>query len=112
MNEKLAEILKDEAVVKELLQQETAEDAQKFLASKGVEISIEDLENLQKAVAAQSGENEEMDDSQLEQVAGGAGLTLSPAAIKRLEEYFRNNPPRTGIDINQLRNPLKSRSRW
>ncbi|MBQ7704553.1 MAG: hypothetical protein IJT73_03870 [Selenomonadaceae bacterium] len=75
MNEKLNELLKDEAVVKELLQQETAEDAQKFLASKGVEISIEDLEKIQKALAAQD-EGEEMDDSQLENVAGGASLNV------------------------------------
>ncbi|MBQ7704556.1 MAG: hypothetical protein IJT73_03885 [Selenomonadaceae bacterium] len=97
MNEKLAEILKDEAVVKELLQQETAEDAQKFLASKGVEISIEDLENLQKAVAAQSGENEEMDDSQLEQVAGGVGLSTVLELLRRQNIDTHQEPvPRPG----------------
>ncbi len=74
MNEKLNELLKDEAVVKELLEQETAEDAQKFLAGKGVEISIEDLEKIQQALAAQS--EGEMDDSQLENVAGGASLNV------------------------------------
>ena len=74
MNEKLNELLKDESVVKELLQQETAEDAQKFLASKGIEISIEDLEKIQKILAAQS--DDEMDDSQLENVAGGASLNV------------------------------------
>lgn len=35
MQEKLNELLKDESVVKELFEKETAEDAQKFLASKG-----------------------------------------------------------------------------
>ncbi len=82
MNEKLNELLKDESVVKELLEQETAEDAQKFLASKGVEISIEDLEEIQKILAAQS--DEEMDDGELENVAGGVSLETVDNKLRNL----------------------------
>ena len=41
--EKLTEPLKDKAFVEEFFKQETAEDAQKFLASKGVDVPIDEL---------------------------------------------------------------------
>jgi hypothetical protein len=72
MEEKLVELLKDEAFVKEFVAQATAEDAQKLLASKGVEISLEEVEKIGKIMASASETSEEMDDSALEQVAGGA----------------------------------------
>ena len=102
MNEKLNELLKDESVVKELLQQETAEDAQKFLASKGVEISIEELEEIQKALAAQSGEDDEVNDNELENVAGGASLNVQvynpilPGGIVNLPNLRPINPNNSG----------------
>ena len=88
MQEKLAELLKDEAVVKELVAKETAEDAQKFLASKGVEISIEQLEEIQKAIAAKSN-SEEMNDDDLEKVAGGAS---GGSFVIRIEDIIKNQP--------------------
>ena len=72
MQEKLNELLKDEAFVKELLEKETAEEAQKLLASKGIELTIEQLEAIQKVSKAQN--NEELGDEQLEQVAGGFSI--------------------------------------
>lgn len=70
-NEKLKELLKDEAFVKELVEQETVEDAQKLLASKGVDISVDQLNEIRKGVAARVEEGEELSDEQLENVAGG-----------------------------------------
>lgn len=70
-NEKLKELLKDEAFVKELVEQETVEDAQKLLASKGVDISVDQLNEIHKGVAARLEEGEELSDEQLENVAGG-----------------------------------------
>lgn len=70
-NEKLKELLKDEAFVKELVEQETVEDAQKLLASKGVDISVDQLNEIRKGVAARLEEGEELSDEQLENVAGG-----------------------------------------
>ena len=92
MNEKLNEILKDEAVVKELFAQETAEDAQKFLASKGVEISTKELEELRAAISTQA--EGEMDDEQLDKVAGGAtvnnlGYNVTDYARKQVIENLR-----------------------
>lgn len=48
--------------------------------AKGVEISIEQLEEIQKAIAQNN--NEEMDDDDLEKVAGGAALELKSLVIK------------------------------
>ena len=75
MNEKLAELMKDENFTKELLSQETAEDTQKFLASKGVEFTIEEIESIRAGVIERINNNsEELNESQLEQVAGGSGV--------------------------------------
>lgn len=92
MDEKFAALLKDKAVVEELLQQETAEDAQKFLASKGVELSIEEINNLKNFIAQ---DGDEMDDSQLENVSGGSwiGDTLKDVIVwvKNSVENNRRN---------------------
>jgi hypothetical protein len=86
MNEKLNELLKDEAVAKELVEQESIEDAQKFLAGKGVEVSVEEIEDLRKAVAVRAEGGEELDDEQLEQVAGGANI--NKAQFSLLQDFI------------------------
>ncbi|MBQ9480082.1 MAG: hypothetical protein IJU71_11090 [Selenomonadaceae bacterium] len=73
MNEKLEALMNDEAFVKDLLAQETAEDAQQFLAAHDIDMTIEELNKLQKKFAAQSADGE-MDDDQLEMVAGGRNI--------------------------------------
>jgi ATP-dependent RNA circularization protein (DNA/RNA ligase family) len=73
MNEKLNELLQDESIVRELVAKENAEDVQKFLADKGVEVSIEDINAIRDGVLARVENNDEMSDDQLEQVAGGGG---------------------------------------
>jgi hypothetical protein len=92
MNEKLTELLKDEAVVEEFLKQETTEAAQKFLASKGVEISDEEIEQLGKAIAAAANKSEEMNDDELEKVAGGFSVSsiIKPSIIKpKLPDWIK-----------------------
>ena len=69
MNEKLNALMQDEA----LLDQETAEDAQQFLAAHDIDMTIEELNALQQKFSAQS-EDGEMDDDQLEMVAGGRNI--------------------------------------
>lgn len=68
--EKLAELLKDEAVAKEFFSQPTAEDAQKFLASKGVEVTLDELNELRQAMVSEV-DSDELSDDQLDNVAGG-----------------------------------------
>lgn len=71
MEEKLKELLKDESFVKELVDKETAEEAQALLASKGVNLTAEQLNEIRKGIAARIEGGEELSDEQLENVAGG-----------------------------------------
>ena len=73
--EKLAELLKDKAFAAELMKQATAEDAQKFIAAKGVEVSLEDLQSIRAEILKQEQTGEELSDDQLENVAGGFNFT-------------------------------------
>ena len=73
--EKLAELLKDKAVAEELMRQETIEDAQKFLASKGVDVTDEDLQAIRAEIQKQTSESDELNDDQLENVAGGVAVS-------------------------------------
>ena len=73
MNEKLNALMQDEAFVKDLLDQETAEDAQQFLAAHDIDMTLEELNALQQKFSAQSADDE-MDDDQLEMVAGGRNI--------------------------------------
>ena len=69
--EKFSALLKDEAFVKELVEKETVEEAQALLASKGVELSADQLNEIRKGIAARIEGGEELSDEQLENVAGG-----------------------------------------
>ena len=70
--EKFTALLRDEAFVKELIEQETVEDAQKLFASKGVDITVEQINEIRNGVIARVGDDsEELSDDQLENVAGG-----------------------------------------
>ena len=84
MNEKLNALMQDEAFVKDLLDQETAEDAQQFLAAHGINMTIEELNALQQKFSAQS-EDGEMNDDQLEMVAGGRNI------FQRINDFL-NDP--------------------
>lgn len=71
MQEKLTELMKDKEFVKKILEMETPEEVQKALAEKGVDLSIEQIEDIRKGIIARVSSEEEMSDEQLEQVAGG-----------------------------------------
>ena len=60
------ELLKDAAFVKEVAQLKDIEDVQRAFAAKGVDISIDELRDIQQKAA--SGR---LSDDDLEQVAGG-----------------------------------------
>ncbi|MBR1729832.1 MAG: hypothetical protein IJ728_09950 [Selenomonadaceae bacterium] len=75
MNEKFAELLDDEKFIEEFLSKESVEDAQKYLTTQGVEMSIEELNNFRNAIIARIEGGEELSDEQLENVAGGSKFT-------------------------------------
>lgn len=68
--EKLAQLMADETIAREVLDIDKPEDVQKYLADKGVELSIEEIQEwakeINKALA-----NEELDADDLDSVAGG-----------------------------------------
>lgn len=85
MNERLNEIFKDEKLVKELLDNRSPEDAQKWLSDHDVELSIEDIRKLGDRIKKiASGEitreqiektaNGELSEAELEEVAGGLAV--------------------------------------
>ena len=81
--EKLTELLKDKAFAEEFFKQETAEDAQKFLASKGVDVTIDELNQLRDAIVARLDDSngDELSDDQLDNVAGGFAIAAAAAVI-------------------------------
>lgn len=93
--EKLQECMKDKDFVKELLAQDGKDAAQKFLENKGIELSMTELDEMEKIFAKiASGElsgetlekasNGELSEKELEAAAGGIGpltIALVSAAV-------------------------------
>ena len=69
--EKLKEIFSDADFTAKVLELETPEEVQAAVKEKGVEISLEEINSIKDYIIQNSG-NEELDDEQLEQVAGGS----------------------------------------
>ncbi len=83
--EQLKELFSDEAFVASILEMENAEDVQKALADKGLELSLEEIATIKSTL---SNEEAELSEDELENVAGGAiitsiicGLIIGGAAI-------------------------------
>jgi hypothetical protein len=85
--EKLKEVLSDEAFVKKLLAMEKPEDVQDALEDKGVEMSLDDIKQIGEIIRkVQSGEisqeqleraaDGELSEDELEGVSGGLVLTI------------------------------------
>ena len=74
MNEqRIKEVFSDEAFVKELFSLETAEEAQKALKSKNVDMSIEELNKIRDTLLAKVSESGELSLDALDEAAGGLG---------------------------------------
>ena len=81
MNEdRVKEVFSDEEFVKELFSKETPEEAQAMLAEKDIEVSVEELVKLRDLLikkAQQAEGSEELNDDELEDVAGGMGPVVA-----------------------------------
>ena len=78
--ERIKEIFADEEFVKEFFSKETPKEAQAMLAEKDIDVSIEELVAIKNIIdkklqAAADGEDGEICDDDLENVAGGVLLT-------------------------------------
>ncbi len=74
MEEKLNQILEEEGFVEKLTECESAADVQKLFASKGVDITLDEVKAIGSALAAEFSDSDEMDEDALDSVAGGAAL--------------------------------------
>lgn len=74
--DKFSEIANNEAYNDEAKGIKTPEEMQKFLASKGLEMSIDDIKTIANAYVEQYGckQEEELSEEQLETVAGGGRI--------------------------------------
>lgn len=84
MNEqKIKEVFSDQAFVDSMLGMETAEDVQKALAEKGLELSLSEIQSIKNSLENSEGE---LSEESLENVAGGSvtaivcGLIIGAAA--------------------------------
>lgn len=82
MNEKLNELLQDESFIKNLLSLETDEEVQSFLSENGVDFTLSEIAAIKSGVAARlAGDEEELSDDDLENVAGGADIAAIISGI-------------------------------
>ena len=83
MNQKIKEVFSDEAYVKEFLAFETPEEAQASLEEKGIEVSVEDLNQVADMLNKLS--EGELTEEELVEITGGeacciaAGITFAIA---------------------------------
>lgn len=87
MEQKLAQlqakIEADKSLAEKLLSQENPQDVQSLLKEQGLEFSLEEINSLRDILVklAQKGENGELSDEDLEDVAGGIAATTTIAVI-------------------------------
>ena len=78
---KLAEIFSDEEFTRALLSMETPEEVQTALKEKGLELTIDEIKEIAKAInASQEGE---LTEGNLEDVAGGS-IWINPGLFPRI----------------------------
>lgn len=82
--QKIRELFSDEAFVGSILEMDTAEDVQKALSKKGLDLSLEEINTIRTSLEHEEGE---LSEDQLEDVAGGSvtaivcGLIIGGAAL-------------------------------
>ena len=75
--EKFNQLMEDKEFVMKMLGQATPEDVQALYRANGVEITMEDIDNLGKTLdLCFSKMDDELDESALENVSGGFAITL------------------------------------
>ena len=92
MNEELNALLEDDSFVKELMEAQSPEAAEELLLGKNVSVSRSEVEAMLKAMMAQlSDSDEELDDEDLEMIAGGAATlsTVARAQMRAKEMKFQ-----------------------
>ena len=89
MQEKFEKLMQDEAFAEKLLSLDEDTEIQALLSENGVEFTLEQIAAIKKGVIAQlNGEDAELSDEDLEDVAGGiavgAAITIAVGVVKGL----------------------------
>jgi predicted ribosomally synthesized peptide with nif11-like leader len=88
--EKLQAKLESEpAFAKKLVEQETAEDAQRFLKAEGMDFTVEELNSFAETVNKYEESEGELSDEDLDGVAGGVMATMASAVTSINDEIKR-----------------------
>jgi len=74
---RIKEVFSDEVFVGELFAMESPEDAQAALRAKGVELSLEELKEINEIFSTKLSENGELSLDDLDSVAGGSSIALA-----------------------------------
>lgn len=77
--EKIQEVFSDEKFVESLLQMEEPEMVQNALKEKGIELTVEELEQIRERL--ENGAEGELSEDDLDQVSGGIAITTIVGAI-------------------------------
>lgn len=77
--EKIQEVFSDEKFVESLLQMEEPEMVQNALNEKGIDLTVDELEQIREKLA--SGTEGELSEDDLGQVSGGIAITMIVGAI-------------------------------
>ena len=96
MNEELNVLLEDDSFVKDLMDAKSPEAVEEILKDKKVKVSKSEIEAMLKAMMNQLSESsEELDEDELEMIAGGAAtLSTVARAQMRVKEMRFQRPNR------------------
>lgn len=82
MNEKMNELLQDEAFLEKLLNLESDTEVQALLAENGVELTLAEITSVKTAIESRlAGDNAELSEDELESVAGGVDVDKIITAV-------------------------------
>lgn len=90
MEEKIIKMVEDQEFVTKMLSCEEPEQVQKLFADNGVEITLEEVKAMGKALAAMSESDGELNEDDLEGVAGGSLKSI----MSQLEYILHVDAPR------------------
>lgn len=83
---KIQEVLADKDFIAKVMEMENPEEVQKAFQAKGIELTLEEIEDAKKEIGnrLENADSEEISDEQLEQVAGGVigtAVTIATAVV-------------------------------
>ena len=89
MQEKITELMAREGFAEKILECEEPEQVQALFAAEGVELSLEDVKNIGRALATATAEGDELDEDSLDAVAGGSAADYIVPIVDASEAVYK-----------------------